>query len=186
MDLLINFIRNRAAVYQGNAKLGLIIASLLAVFGIGLVISSGLLINTIEFLGIVLGSLGGVVFLFLSVFIPSLFIRDNFIDNLKHKFGITVRRRISIIAGILYLIIIVVSGGDGTNPWLGASTILVFGWLSFFFVITPLEKEAIEEASEEIVWMYENEDLSDNEEEYDYTDESEIDESSESDSGNSK
>ena len=75
------------------------------------------------------------------------------------------------------------SGGDGTNPWLGASTILVFGWLAFFFVITPLEKEAIEEAADEIVWMYENEELEkdlEDDSEYVYDDESEINDSPES------
>jgi hypothetical protein len=187
MELIIDFIRSRAAAYKNNVKLGLIISSALAAFGIGLVISSGLLINTIEFLGIILGSLGGVVFLFLSIFIPSLFIKDNFVDNLKHKFGISVRRRIALIAGIIYLIAIVMSGGDGTNPWLGASTILVFGWLAFFFVVTPLEKEAIEEAADEIVWMYENEELEkelekdlEDDSEYIYDDESEINDSPES------
>lgn len=93
------------------------------------------------------------------------------------------RRKASIIGGIVYLVGIVMAGGDGTNPWLGASTILVFGWLTFFFLITPLEKEAIDEAAEEIVWMYENEEL-DADGEYDDPNEEEINNAPES--GNSK
>ncbi len=158
MDIVLNFIANRATRFGNRKLVGLSIAGVLLLLASALVIFSGMLIAEVQFVGVLLGSLGGLIIWFASVFIFSLFVGKERFYDFKEKFSIVNRRTISIVLGVLFLLLIALSGSEGSNPWIGASTVVIFGWLVLFYFVTPAENDAIEAATNEIVWAYENQD----------------------------
>lgn len=159
MELLLNFIYNRAQRFQAQKILGLGVAFALAILASGLIVSSSLLITEIEFMGVLLGSLGGVVLFFTSFFLYSIFNSLESLNRFKEKFSISLRRKSSIVLGLVSLILIALAGGGaGNNPLIGATTVLTLGWIVTFLITTPGELEAIENARDEILWAYENQD----------------------------
>jgi hypothetical protein len=156
MDIVLNFIENRAKRFKSRKLVGLGLVSVLLILASALLVFSGMLINEIEILGVLLGSIGGVIVFFASVFAFTLFVKRQNLDNFKERFSISTRRTISIVLGILFLLLVALSGSEGNNPVIGASTVIAFGWIALFYYVTPAENEAIEAAAEEIVWAYEN------------------------------
>lgn len=167
MDIVLNFITNRAKRFSNRKLVGLGLSGVLVLLASALLVFSGMLINEVEIVGVILGSLGGVIAFFASVFAFTLFVKRGNFDEFKERFSISNRRTISIVLGILFLLLVALSGSGGNNPVIGASTVMVFGWIALFYYVTPAENEAIEAAAEEIVWAYENQ----NEGEQEYLDE---------------
>jgi hypothetical protein len=156
MDIVLNFIINRSKRFESRKLVGLGIAVVLLLLASALIVFSGMLINEVEIVGVLLGSLGGVILFFASVFAFTLFVKKESFDAFKEKFSITNRRTVSIVLGILFLLLVALSGSEGNNPIIGASTVLIFGWIALFYYVTSAENDAIEAAAEEIVWAYEN------------------------------
>lgn len=163
MDFIVNFIDRRAGKFANRKPLGLVVASILIALSVGLIFSSSLIITEVEFAAVLLGSMGGSIWFFVSLFLLRLLTSGSFLNDFKERFSITNRRIISIVLALAFLLLVALTGGEGDNPWIGASIILVFGLLATFFYNTPDENKAISDAADEIVWAYEQQQLAEQE-----------------------
>lgn len=155
MDIITNYIYGKAANF--SYKQGVLLLAALLVAIIGLIIGSFLLINNIEFLGILMGSISGTLLFVGSLSAFKVFLKGKKVEDVRHRVGITMRRKIAGVSALGYLIIVAIFGGDGRNPLFGVLSIWVFGMLAYFASTSNQEKAEIEKVADDIVWQYESE-----------------------------
>ena len=115
-------------------------------------------------LGVLLGSIAGVAFLTIILALSNILLKDKFTSDIRHNFSITTRRKIAAGVGAAFLLLAAIIS-DTQSPFVGVGLIVVVGLLSIFASTTQMEKDAIAEMEEEIVWRYENESEEEEEEE---------------------
>jgi amino acid transporter len=155
MDILTNYIYGKTG--ELSFKKGVLLLSVLFVTIVGLAISSFLTIETMELLGIVLGSLAGALLFLISLVAFKIFLRGKVVEDVRHRISLSSRRKIVAVMVLGYLIIVALYGGDGKNPIFGISTIWIFAMLAYFVSTSDQEKEEIEKVADDIVWQYESE-----------------------------
>jgi hypothetical protein len=155
MDIITNYVYDKVASF--TYKQGVLLISGLFILVAGFTTASFLLINTIEFLGILLGSLAGTLSFFFFIIAFKVFLKGKEIEDIRHRVSISMRRKTSGVAALGYLIIVAVFGEGGRNPLFGVLSILVFGMLAYFASISDEEKAEIEKVADDIIWQYEAE-----------------------------
>ena len=139
-----------------SKKIAYLLSFLALLLAVGFIIGSFYLIEIVEMLGVLSGSLGGVMLLLGILISTRAIFSDRTTKDFRHNFALTTRRKIA--AGIAVAAILTAGVlSNGENPVVGALLIVLIGLLSIFVSTTQDEKDAIESMEEEILWSYENE-----------------------------
>lgn len=158
MDNLFVIFNNKISQLSQSVKVAILLAS----FGVFLLslVGSLYLIETIEMLGVLLGVISGVSLLLAFLIASNIFLEKIFTNDIRHMFALSTRRKMAV--GVLAIALLSAAiAGDSTNPLIGIGLIFCVGILGIFASTTEMEKEAMQNIEDEIIWRYENEESED-------------------------
>lgn len=158
MDNLFVIFNNKISQLSQSVKVAILLAS----FGVFLLslVGSLYLIETIEMLGVLLGVISGVSLLLAVLIASNVFLEKIFRNDIRHMFALSTRRKMAV--GVLAIALLSAAiAGDSTNPLIGIGLIFCVGILGIFASTTEMEKEAMQNIEDEIIWRYENEESED-------------------------